>query len=96
MKRVITDLLHLIENTFDRKNIHANPSSLTLKRHNVFELTKWRHFLSKCTDTFLYRTLACETKLNMYDAFCLSQMARAGPLRGGCTEVPERRLHRGS
>jgi len=44
-----TDLLHLLENTFDRKRIYANPNSnssltltltLPLKRNNVFELTK--------------------------------------------------------
>jgi len=37
------DLLHLIENTFDRKRIYANPSfypTPILKRNNVFGPTK--------------------------------------------------------
>jgi len=58
----IGDLLHLIENTIDRKRIYANSSSsltltltliltLTLKRNYVFGLTKCRHFSIKCNDT---------------------------------------------
>jgi len=55
------DLLHLIENTFDRKRIAANPipypkpnpnhkpnsKLLALKKNNVFGLTKRRHFSRK-------------------------------------------------
>jgi len=62
------DLLHLIENTFDRKRIYVNLTSypnpnsnpsltltltLSLKRNFVFGLTKWRHFSIKCTDNII-------------------------------------------
>jgi len=41
----ISILLHILDNTFDRKRISANPAlTLTLKHNNVFELTKWCHF----------------------------------------------------
>jgi len=59
-QNILLDLLHLLENMFDRKRIYANPSSyptltltltLLLKRNNVFGLTKWRRFSIKCTDT---------------------------------------------
>jgi len=41
-----TVLLHLLENTFDRKRIFANPSLnlILILKYNVFGLTKWRHF----------------------------------------------------
>jgi len=47
---LLSDLLHLIENTIDRNRIYINPSSypnsnptlnLTLKRNNVFGLTSF-------------------------------------------------------
>jgi len=46
-----SDLRHLLENTFDRKRISANPN---LKHNNVFGLTKWRLYqesIQKCTDS---------------------------------------------
>jgi len=53
------DLLHLLENTFDRKHISANLSptrTLTLKHNNVFGLTKWRHFFEI---VYRYQSITC-------------------------------------
>jgi len=49
---VFSDLLHLLENTFDR-NVYFCSLTLTLKHSTVFKLMKWRHFSSKCTDRYL-------------------------------------------
>jgi len=50
-RRCNSNLLHLLENTFDRKI-----TSLTLNYNNVFGLTKRRHFSRKmyCTDTEVF------------------------------------------
>jgi len=54
-----TDLLHLIENTFDRKRIYANPSFYlnsnpdcnTNPNPKAQLCYEWRHFSIKCTDS---------------------------------------------
>jgi len=47
--------IRLTENVFVNPNSNPNPvltliPTVTLKHNNIFGLTKWRYFSSKCTD----------------------------------------------
>jgi len=53
-----TDLLHLLENTFDRKRIYANPSSYpNPKAQLCFRPDEMTSFLIKCNNTLKNSTI---------------------------------------
>jgi len=80
-----SDLLHLLENTFDRKRVSTNLNSkpnptltaiLTLNKVlNCFWTDETRHFSSKCTDiTWFDSWLTASVLLSHYFGFLCKQL----------------------